>query len=92
MAAQTAPQITGKNAPEPRVAEVTVVKPAQDKQEKPVVPPAKIQEPATAATKAAVKPDAKIFVAPRAPDDPGPDEAETTDNDSFPKRVFRAVN
>ncbi len=83
--------LVAKNAPEPRVAEVTVVKPAQDKSEKPVVTPAKIQEPATAA-KAAVKPDAKIFVAPRAPDDPGPEEVEATDNDTFPKRVFRAVN
>ena len=83
--------LVAKNAPEPRVAEVTVVKPAQDKPEKPVVTPAKIQEPATA-VKAAVKPDAKIFVAPRAPDDPGPEEAETTDNGTFPKRVFRAVN
>ncbi|MGL4395930.1 MAG: hypothetical protein ACRCS9_05265, partial [Hyphomicrobium sp.] len=39
------------------------------------------------------KPDAKIFVAPRAPDDPGLDD---TDNDpepaGYPKRAFRAVN
>ncbi len=83
--------LTAKNAPEPRVAEVTVVKPAPDKLEKPAVTPAKIQGPAPAA-KAALKPDAKIFVAPRAPDDPGPEEAEATDNDTFPKRVFRAVN
>ncbi len=83
--------LVAKNEPEPRVAEVTVVRPAQERHEKPVVTPAKIQEPATAA-KAAVKPDAKIFVAPRAPDDPGPEEVEATDNDTFPKRVFRAVN
>ena len=67
-------------------------KPVQDKQVKPVAPPAKSQEPASAAAKAAAKPDAKIFVAPRAPDDPGPEEAEATDSDTFPKRVFRAVN
>ena len=86
-----------KNAPETRVAEVTVVKPVPDKPvrempEKPVAPPAMSQEPTSAAAKAAAKPDAKIFVAPRAPDDPGPEEAEATDSDTFPKRVFRAVN
>ena len=78
--------VAPKNAPEPRVAEVTVVKPSQ---QKPVTSPVKPQEPAA---KPAAKPDAKIFVAPRAPDDPGPDETEATDNDTFPKRVFRAVN
>ena len=75
-----------KNAPEQRVAEVTVVKPGQ---EKPAVAAVKPQEPAA---KTAAKPDAKIFVAPRAPDDPGPDDVEATDKDTFPKRVYRAVN
>jgi HemY protein len=97
VAAQVAPQAAGKNAPETRVAEVTVVKsvqdkPAQDKPEKTAAPPAKSQEPPTANAKAAAKPDAKIFVAPRAPDDPGPEEAEAAESDTFPKRVFRAVN
>ncbi len=82
-----------QNAPKQRVAEVTVVKPAQ---EKPAVTPPKAQDAATV-SKGVSKPDPKIpdpkiFVAPRAPDDPGLDEAEATESDSFPKRVFRAVN
>lgn len=38
-------------------------------------------------------PDAKIFVAPRAPDDPGPDQAdEESTAEAFTKRIYRAVN
>ena len=37
-------------------------------------------------------PDAKIFVAPRAPDDPGPEATEPEEGEGFPKRAFRAVN
>lgn len=37
--------------------------------------------------------DAKIFVAPRAPDDPGTDENDDdSDTGAFPKRIYRAVN
>nr|HPG88118.1 heme biosynthesis protein HemY [Hyphomicrobium sp.] len=38
------------------------------------------------------KPDAKIFVAPRAPDDPGLDEAEPDNVSPLPRRPYRAVN
>jgi len=37
-------------------------------------------------------PDAKIFVAPRAPDDPGPEATEAEATETYPKRAFRAVN
>ena len=54
-------------------------------------------QPAVASTAKPQKPaskiaDAKIFVTPRAPDDPGPEEGETTEEEPYPKRVFRAVN
>lgn len=62
--------------------------------ERPVEPAA---QPAVASTSKPQKPaskiaDAKIFVTPRAPDDPGPEEGETTEEEPYPKRVFRAVN
>lgn len=60
------------------------VKPVAAAPGKPVQP-----APGGSASKA---PDAKIFVAPRAPDDPGPEEGEPEQADTFPKRVFRAVN
>ena len=36
--------------------------------------------------------DSKLYVAPRAPDDPGLDEAEAEPVSLYPKRPFRAVN
>ncbi|MEZ5898830.1 MAG: heme biosynthesis HemY N-terminal domain-containing protein [Hyphomicrobiaceae bacterium] len=59
--------------------------------------PVPAQEKVVAATtKTTPKPvsDAKIFVAPRAPDDPGTDatDEDDSDGDSFPKRIYRAVN
>ena len=41
----------------------------------------------------AAKPDAKVLVTPPAPDDPGPEDADTSDVTPLPlKRTFRAVN
>lgn len=59
---------------------------------KPVAAPLVNPVPAAPALSASKTADAKIFVAPRAPDDPGPDEGEPEEADSFPKRVYRAVN
>lgn len=35
--------------------------------------------------------DPKIFVAPRAPDDPGPDDPAVADEDAYPPRTFRTL-
>jgi HemY protein len=90
--------------PIPRASDVTIVKPAAvtateaAKQQTGTQATAAMAKPAApapakpAATPAAKAPDAKIFVAPRAPDDPGPDEGEAQEADTFPKRVYRAVN
>lgn len=88
-------------APIQRTAEVAIVKPAAaDKtaEAAPAAKPAEVKKPPAPAAaakptaKPEAKPDAKIFVAPRAPDDPGPDDTENDEPDTFPKRVYRAVN
>ncbi|MEQ1717029.1 MAG: heme biosynthesis HemY N-terminal domain-containing protein [Hyphomicrobium sp.] len=106
-AAKPAPAGTGRpQAPMQRTAaDVSIVKPAAEKSVEitataqkaappappPSAPPSTAQvAPAKSAGKPAA--DAKIFVAPRAPDDPGPDEGENEEPGTFPKRVFRAVN
>jgi HemY protein len=91
-----------------RASDVTIVKPAPvstleaaktSSAPAPAAAPAKPVAPAAAkpapAAPAAATPkpqDAKIFVAPRAPDDPGPEDGEPEEADTFPKRVYRAVN
>lgn len=79
-------------APVQRADEVTIVKPAAA-----VSRPSEASAPLPAAAKpvgAASKTgaDAKIFVAPRAPDDPGLEEPEPDEAEKFTKRVYRAVN
>jgi HemY protein len=80
-------------APVQRADEVTIVKSASaasksaDAAVQPVPAAAK---PAAAAPKPGA--DAKIFVAPRAPDDPGLEEPEPDEAEKFTKRVYRAVN
>lgn len=70
----------------------TAPAPAAAPPAKPVAAAASKQAQAAAAGSASKAADAKIFVAPRAPDDPGPEEGEPEDADTFPKRVYRAVN
>ena len=73
-----------KTSAAPAPGPAVPVKPVATAPGKPVQP-----APGGSASKA---PDAKIFVAPRAPDDPGLEEGEPEEADTFPKRVFRAVN
>lgn len=90
-----------------RASDVTIVKPAPVASleaakptpavmaTKPVAPAPASKPTAPAASgngPASKAPDAKIFVAPRAPDDPGPEDSEPEEADTFPKRVYRAVN
>lgn len=89
-----------------RASEVTIVKPSHDAatpaSRRETTAPAEAGEsrPAVTPKERTVAPgkpqsgkpgDAKIFVAPRAPDDPGPEDAEPEGPEPFPKR-FRAVN
>jgi HemY protein len=50
------------------------------------------QEPVAAAPQTVSKSESKIFVAPRAPDDPGLEEAEPNNVASLPRRPYRAAN
>jgi hypothetical protein len=40
---------------------------------------------------AATRAEAKIFVAPHAPDDPGPEDPAASDDDVYPPRAYRTV-
>ncbi|MBR2535148.1 MAG: heme biosynthesis protein HemY [Hyphomicrobium sp.] len=62
-----------------------VAAPAQDKR------PEKSQ-PQPADSRVSNRPDTRIFVTPRAPDDPGLDEPEADNVSPLPRRPFRAVN
>ena len=79
----------------PRPAEPAVAIPPAASSPAAVTPAAQAKT-ATPAPKPAVQKtgtDAKIFVAPRAPDDPGTDENDDdSDTGAFPKRIYRAVN
>ena len=72
-----APTATAPEAPAPAAAKPAVR-----------VQPAAAQPPAQAPPKA----EPKIYVAPHAPDDPGPDDSETEAAVPFSKRPYRAVN
>ena len=78
-------------APVQRADEVTIVKPAVSAAKPADMPaqPVPAAKPAAATSKAGA--DAKIFVAPRAPDDPGLEEPEPDEAEKFAKRVYRAV-
>ena len=79
--------------------------PVVDVREKPVTAPAPVTKPVSAQAqrsekpptqandgKAAGRPDTRIFVTPRAPDDPGLDEPEDDNVSPLPRRPYRAVN
>jgi HemY protein len=73
---------------DPRLADVTIVQTA---------PAAPRGENAAARTSAsgnggAARAEPKIFVAPHAPDDPGPDDAAAPDDDIYPPRAYRTDN
>lgn len=89
MPSQTSTQKTDKRAA-PTTSTAKTAAPAQtrgeDRKPAPAPPPAQAAQPGGKAS------DAHIFVAPRAPDDPGPDEGEGSDEGTFPKRTFRAAN
>jgi HemY protein len=84
------------DTPESTAAAAEPLKPVSTEAEAPTAPPApaKIEAgPKTAtSTVATPKPDAKIFVAPRAPDDPGLEEAQADNVSPLPRRPYRAVN
>lgn len=90
------PQNAAHETTEPMAAAAEPLKPVTAEADAPVAPtaPVKIEAgPKTAAsTGATPKPDAKIFVAPRAPDDPGLEEAEADNVSPLPRRPYRAVN
>jgi len=79
----------------PRPAEPAVAIPPAASSPAAVTPAAQAKTATPAPKPAAQKTgtDAKIFVAPRAPDDPGTDENDDdSDTGAFPKRIYRAVN
>lgn len=90
------PQNAAHETTEPMAAAAEPLKPVTAEADAPVTPPAPVKieaGPKTAAsTGATPKPDAKIFVAPRAPDDPGLEEAEADNVSPLPRRPYRAVN
>jgi len=87
--------VTKEVAAAPRPAEPAVAIPPSASSPAAVTPAAQAKAATPAPKPAAQKTgtDAKIFVAPRAPDDPGTDENDDdSDTGAFPKRIYRAVN
>ena len=87
--------VTKEVAAAPRPAEPAVTIPSAASSPAAVTPAAQAKAATPAPKPAAQKTgtDAKIFVAPRAPDDPGTDENDDdSDTGAFPKRIYRAVN
>ncbi len=87
--------VTKEVAAAPRPAEPAVAIPPAASSPAAVTPAAQAKAATPAPKPAAQKTgtDAKIFVAPRAPDDPGTDENDDdSDTGAFPKRIYRAVN
>ncbi|MGB4865940.1 MAG: hypothetical protein WBP38_08620, partial [Hyphomicrobium sp.] len=73
-------------APEPvAVQPVVTTSPAVAVKTEPAAKPAAAPQPFA-------KPEAKIFVAPRAPDDPGLEQAEPDNVSPLPRRPYRAAN
>ena len=86
-------------AVEPVSARATPNSEAADTEAAESAPAAKPAHVATPVVRPAVKagradnhPDTKIFVTPRAPDDPGLEEADTDNVSPLPRRPYRAVN
>ncbi len=85
-AAQPLTPAPAATAPEPvAVQPVVTTSPAVAVKTEPAAKPAAAPQPFA-------KPEAKIFVAPRAPDDPGLEQAEPDNVSPLPRRPYRAAN